>query len=675
MSWPVGRMVARGMVLACAGIYLGGLLLWARDGQSVVALWLLPDSWSDQGLERAAAELGVPLSTVTAYFMALTVAPAAVGLVAALLVLRGATEWFRCYLAVALALFGTLNSAIPTVYDEVAGGVLGQAVAGLQGVAWVGLFALVYVFPDGRFVPRWTRWAVVAWAAYLPYSWLIAQWGFSDQDSPAAVVPLVLLWATAAYAAVHRYWKADPEQRRQLRGVVAALVLWLTYIAVLLGSPLLALTAEVGARGLLVGAATALVSHAIVTLVPAAVAVAVLRYRLYDVDVWVNRALVYGLLTGLVVLVYGMVAALGGVVWPGDSQASAVLAVIVVAVVFHPLRLRVQRTVDRVVYGRRREPYAVLTALGRQFESVLPPDRVLATLVRQVGTVLRLPYAAASHSATTVVHPPGAEMPPGRREVFPLRSGEEVFGELTVVAARGDGLRAADRDLLDTLARRAGAAVKAASLNDELRRSRERILVAREDERRRLQRDLHDGLAPTLASLYQRVDTARSLLDRDPSAAARLLDDVGTQTRAVIDQIRDLVRALHPPELDELGLAGAVEAAAGRFPNLMVRVVADPVTVPAVTEIAAYRIATEALTNVARHAGAQAATVRIEASDHHLSVTVTDDGCGVSATAEAGTGLRSMRERADDLGGSCRVSRLPGGGTRVHAVLPWGLAG
>jgi signal transduction histidine kinase len=270
-----------------------------------------------------------------------------------------------------------------------------------------------------------------------------------------------------------------------------------------------------------------------------------------------------------------------------------------------------------------------------------------------------------------VTWPEGAVTPADRVAVFPLRWQEQDLGRLTVAPRPGDDLSGPDRDLLDGLARQAGAAVQAAILNDDLRRSRERILAAREDEQRRLQRDLHDGLGPTLASLYQRVDAARSLLGRDPAAADRLLTDVADQTRSVIGQIRSLVRALRPPELDQLGLAGAIEAVSVRFDGLRVRVVANPLPrLEPVVESAAYRIAVEALTNAARHSGATSATVEFAVADTTLTLTIVDDGHGITADAPSGTGLRSMRERADELSGSCDVMAAPGAGTCVRALLP-----
>lgn len=357
--------------------------------------------------------------------------------------------------------------------------------------------------------------------------------------------------------------------------------------------------------------------------------------------------------------------------WGGNDLAAPLAATVMIAVVLHPLRLRVQRWVDRFVYGRRKERYDVLADLGRQFESVVPPDELLRTLVREVAVTLRLPYVAATQGNLTVVHPEESEPPFGREHVFPIRWQGEDLGSLRVVVGPGDELGVADQDLLAGLTRQAGAAVRAATLNDDLRRSRARILVARDDERRRLQRDLHDGLGPNLASLYQRVDAARSLLGSDPATAERLLVDVGDQTKLVIADIRGLVKDLHPHELDELGLGGAVTAAATRFDVLRVTVVGPGLpALPPVVEVAAYRITMEALTNAARHADAVTARVCFEADETELVVTVTDDGRGLAATDRPGTGLRSMRERADELGGTCELLTPPSGGTQVRAALP-----
>jgi two-component system NarL family sensor kinase len=673
LPWRAGRTAALAFVTACAVAFASGLLLWTRDDTLTGVLWAMPGSWTEADLREVSEGAGVPVAALSGYLLLLEILVATAGVVAAVLLLRGARSWFRLYLAAALALWVSLGGAVAALLHDTLGGPVGDLILVLQGLAWLAVFPAAYVFPDGRFVPGWTRWAALAWPAYLlALLALPLVGGGSDPDSLVETLPLLGLVATALYAAVHRYRRVStPEQRRQTRGVVAALAVWFAVALVSVGTPLRSLRAEESAAGLLANAVVLLAGYLAAALLPAAVVVGVLRHRLYDVDVWVDRALVYASLTGLVVLGYAALAALAGVLWRGDDLTAALAATVVIAVALHPLRLRVQRGVDRSVYGRRRERYDVLAGLGRQLEAVVPPDQVLRTLAREVGTTLRLPYVSATHGDVTAVHPDGAHRPAGRAHDFPLRWQDRDLGRLTVVVGPGDDLRPADRDLLDGLARQAGVAVHASTLNDALRRSRERILVTREDERRRLQRDLHDGLGPTLASLYQRVDAARSLLERDPAGAERLLADVGEQTKRVIDDIRRLVRDLRPPELDELGLAGAVRAAGSRLAGPCVTVDGrDLPELPPVVETAAYRIATEALTNAARHGTARSAEVRLEAEDQALVLTVRDDGRGISATDRPGTGLRSMRERAEELGGTCEVAAPPTGGTEVRVVLP-----
>ena len=563
-SWRVGRAVAVAVVGLCVAVFVVGLVLWARETDLAAERWALPGSWSEADLRRVAAAAGVPVATITAYLMLLEVVAVTAGIVAAALLLRGRPSWFRIYTAVALAVWVTLGGAMSVVLGDV----VGSWALAAQGIGWVAVFPIAYLFPDGRWVPAWTRWAVVGWALYLPVTAMLSLLGREpDPDSALEVVPLLVLFASCVVAAAVRYRRVSTaEQRQQTRGLVTAIACWLAVAVVSAVPPLRDLLRQETTTGLAANGLVQLAGYLAVALVPASIALAVLRYRLYDLDVWVSRTLVYAGLTLVLAALYAAVAALGGLVWPGTSLSGPLLAVVVLAVVLHPLRLRLQRRVDRFVYGHSLDPKTLLV---------------------------------------------------------------------------------------------------------ETRRSRERILVAREDERRRLQRDLHDGLGPTLASLYQRVDAARSLVETDPAAADRLLADVGTQTRSLIGDIRGLVQALRPPELDQLGLVGSIQAAAARFEGLSVSVRGEVGTLPPVVEIAAYRIATEALTNVARHSGGRTAHVVLDAAGDSLSLRVTDDGRGgLDATSAAGSGLRSMRERADELGGSLSVVTLDGGGTEVRAVIP-----
>jgi signal transduction histidine kinase len=229
--------------------------------------------------------------------------------------------------------------------------------------------------------------------------------------------------------------------------------------------------------------------------------------------------------------------------------------------------------------------------------------------------------------------------------------------------------------LLEDLARQAGVAGHAVRLTTDLQRSRERLVVAREEERRRLRRDLHDGLGPTLAAVALQVETVRSLLREDPAAADALLAKLKDETQSAIANIRRIVYDLRPPALDELGLVGALREEGSRFAanggSLLVSVEGadDLPPLPAAVEVAAYRIALEGITNAARHSGASTCVVRI-ASNGGLDVEVRDDGRGLPADFRPGVGLISMRERVAELGGTFTVEPAVPAGTRIHAHLP-----
>jgi signal transduction histidine kinase len=258
---------------------------------------------------------------------------------------------------------------------------------------------------------------------------------------------------------------------------------------------------------------------------------------------------------------------------------------------------------------------------------------------------------------------------------LPLTYQGATVGELLVAPRAGEALGAQDRRLLDDLARQAGVAVHAVQLTTDLQRSRERIVTAREEERRRLRRDLHDGLGPRLAGLTLRIETARDRLAHDP-VADKLLGDLSARMEDAVGDIRRLVYGLRPPALDDLGLVGAIRQVAGSYDPSGLEVDVDAPEalppLPAATEVAAYWIAQEALTNVVRHARAGHCFVVIVFDDpaDTLTVTIEDDGIGLSPERRSGVGLQSMRERGEELGGTLVIESLPTGGTRVRATLP-----
>ncbi len=487
------------------------------------------------------------------------------------------------------------------------------------------------------------------------------------------IVWLVALFGTiaaAVVALVFRLRRSRGVERQQMKWLAFAVLAWVGLV--LLSSVLAALRAEwyeVPALELLIGLAF--------SAIPIAAGVAVLRYRLYAIDALISRTLLYGVLTAAVLALYaGVVGYLSALSGTSGSFLVAAVGAGVVAVAFHPLRVALQRQVNRLLYGRRDEPRAVVAALGRRLEGAVAADAVLPMIVATLTRELKLPYAAVvldRPDGEAAAAAAGAPVAP--TSALPLAHGGAIIGHLIVSARAADEpFTPEERRMLEDLARQAGAAVYAARLTEELQQSRERLVLAREEERRRLRNDLHDGLGPQLAALALKLETARNRLAHEPGAE-ELFNDLIRRTQGAIGDIRRVVYALRPPALDELGLRSALEEWVARYPQGGTQIVlALPERLPplpAAVEVAVYRIAQEAVTNVVRHAGASACTLalRLDEAAGRLSLEVRDDGMGIAEDAAAGVGLSSMRERAAELGGSLSVHAAPGGGTIIRVTL------
>ena len=409
--------------------------------------------------------------------------------------------------------------------------------------------------------------------------------------------------------------------------------------------------------------------------VPVAVGIAVLQHDLYDLRRAVNRTLVYGVLTGAVVVVYVViVGGLGTVLSAELTGWLSVVAAAVVAVVFLPLRAAVQRPVNRLTYGAWDQPSEIVRRLGDRLADAAAPEHTLPAVVDALAESLRLPYVAVVDADGAVLASRGAS--DERPHDVPLVHQRVRVGSLRLAGLhRGPSVGR----VLDALSQQLAPVVRALQLTRELQASRERLVLSREEERRRLRRDLHDGLGPALAGLTLRVDTARNTVGGDP-AVDRALIELRDDVQEAVADVRRVVEDLRPAALDDLGLVGAVDALARRLGAGPLRVTVateGPLpSLPAATEVAAYRIAQEAVTNAVRHAGPQAATVRVclgTLAGRLLTVVVEDDGCGrgQASTAPArGNGLGTMREWAEELGGALTVDDRPEGGTVVRARLP-----
>jgi signal transduction histidine kinase len=419
--------------------------------------------------------------------------------------------------------------------------------------------------------------------------------------------------------------------------------------------------------------------------------VAVLRYRLWDIDLLLNRTLVYGLLTASIIGLYLLVVVgLGTLFSALGNLLLSLLATGLVAVLFQPLHQRLQRAVNHVMFGERDEPYRVLSRLGSRLEATLATDALLPTIVETVTQALKLPYVAITYKQQgedVLVASTGEARAREALVRVPLVAQTEQVGDL-VLAARtpGESLTPADLRLLHDLAPQIAVAIQAVRLTAELRQltadlqqSRTQLITAREEERRRMRRDLHDGLGPTLASLTFKIDAARNLLKEDSERADRLLEGVRQQAQQAITDIRRLVYDLRPPALDELGLLSALREQAASYQHQGLQILMEAPEclppLPAAVEVAAYRIALEALTNVVRHAQAQQCLLRLRLHDRTLELQVSDDGKGIAPGHHVGVGLLAMRERAVELGGSCTITPRASGGTTIKVSLPLGVTG
>ena len=621
-------------------------------------------------------------------------------LIAAGLFWQKSNNWVVLLVSMTIALFPSQNMPLPLTLA-------------VQQPAWDwlvdlgGLLALSsflilpLIFPTGRFVPHWTRWKVLfditcAIMAILFRNSLAENMYISN----LLVSYLLFSLGIGVYAQLYRYFRvASPLECQQIKWGIVGLA---GFVIASMGL-LIPLDTLLASRAASMDPAQALVLSAIPDslfwvvsfFIPVSIVISVLRYRLWDIDLVVNRTLVYGALTGIVVSAFVIIVGFLSTLF--QSRGNSIITIIatgLVALLFNPLRQRLQRAVNHLMYGERDDPYAALSRLGRRLEVSLTNEAVLPTVVTTVREALKLPYAAiylkqgeesnkiVAESASPALRVEGGRIrvPGMEREghCLPLIHQGETLGYLVLgPRAPNDAFSSTDLHLLDDLAPQVGVAVHAVRLTADLQRSREQLVLAREEERRRLRRDLHDDLAPTLASLGLTASTVADLIPTNPERATALVKELQTEIRATVGNIRRLVYDLRPPTLDELGLFAAVRERAAQYSNaasgfqVTVDTPSESLNLPAAVEVAAYRIVQEALENASKHAQARQCAIRF-ANHRGLEIEITDDGIGLSPNITPGVGLRSMRDRAAELGGSCVIESGKTGGTRVLACLPIG---
>ncbi|MEU6376233.1 histidine kinase [Streptomyces sp. NPDC046909] len=538
--------------------------------------------------------------------------------------------------------------------------------------SWAFVFVF-FLFPDGRLPDRRWRWVLALQLLSSPIDfavWARDDWGLfqgtpaqpSYLPVPDGWLPLLrhletgkaLLVLTGVFAVMSlRYRRGGEQDRRRMLWLIAGMTpLALSVLLQLMGLP-------------------PIYTSCCTLALPVAIMIAVVRHELLDIRLVVSRSLLYGALTvGVIAAYIGLVTFVQSLLGPLPRLLGPALVTVSLAVAFEPARRLLQRMVDRALYGDRHDAVRAVSRIGERLAGT-----GVAAVPEAVGEALRLPYVCVESKSGGGNGSWGA--PGGPVHTVPLDYDGRTVGALVVGLRPGEQQPApADLAVLELLAVPLAAALHATDLTRQLQHSRERIVAAREEERRRIRRDLHDGLGPTLAGAAFQADAVRNLLAFDQERASGLLAELRAEIGGAVGEVRRLVDGLRPPDLDQLGLLGALRERAARLSwrpdgtELKVRIRAPESlpALPAAVEVAAYRIAVEALTNAARHARASQVELRIEIGEG-LRLEVCDDGTPVNGDAgwRPGVGITSMQERAAELGGRCVADR-----GRVTATLPLG---
>jgi signal transduction histidine kinase len=574
--------------------------------------------------------------------------------------------------------------------------------------AWLPVFTfptsfVLLLFPDGRLPSR--RWRPFAWfvggfLVVAAVTFMFAPGRLEGAPIPnpvgiGALAPLRDIISVAGYpvilgfalisatSMILRFRRARGEQRQQIK--------WFTFAAAFLAIEILvsALVGDVFNVDLgYVG--TALDALGFLVL-PVAAGVAILRYRLYDIDVVINRTVLYGLLAAFITAVYvGIVVGIGALVGSRGNLLLSIVATALIALAFQPVRARARHLANRLVYGKRATPLEVLSEFAERAGGSYGAEDALPRMARIIGEATGAARAEVwlrigprlRAAAQWPAGPDGRSLDldaddlptiPGADRAYPVRHGDELLGVLAVTKRPGDALTPGEDSLLEGLASQAGLILRNVRLIEELRASRQRIVSAQDHERRRLERNIHDGAQQQLVALSVKLRLLKALAAKDPTKAGELVDQLQAESQDALENLRDLARGIYPPLLADKGLAAALEAQA--------RKTALPVTVepngvgryPQEAEAAAYFCVLEALQNAAKHARASAVTVRLREDDGLLAFDVSDDGSGFDVEkTPTGSGLQNMADRVEALGGSIDIASSPGRGTTITGHIPIG---
>lgn len=588
---------------------------------------------------------------------------------------------------VLLVSFGTTFPSLMSVAGE-----NNQFLLSFNGImlflGWGSLCFFFFLFPNGRFEPRWTLWLLIPIVA-------IISLGFIETPFWVILLRVFLVFAILLFVQIYRFRKISSSiERQQTKWVVYGFALTTIGYLSLVFIPLL-LNPNIFTEG---STLYFMVFNSLIYLsmlvIPITLTFALLRRRLWDIDPIINRTFVYAIMTLVVIGIYvAVVWYLSNLFKTTDNIVISIVATSIVAVSFSPIKERLQQTIVRRMYGEQGNPFLILALLGKEMKEMQTPEQVLDQITSSLKEVLRLPYSSITifqEDEEIVLSQHGDK----RSTVLPLPINYRgaLLGYLNVShRSPGEAFTKADERLWEVLIQQLGpllqdlkATIDLKILNSELQASRERLVLAREEERQYLRRNLHDDLAPRLAALAYTAAAAEELVEKEPNTVKVLLAEHQQMILGTVHDIRRLVYDLRPPSIDELGL---VEALRQRLDEIYSSIKANvdrvvlnfeapeemPCVPPAV-EVAVYRIITEAVVNVVRHSKAKECLVKLMIINDRLELEVIDNGIGFSGKKKlnsmGGLGVPSMKERAAELGGECVLEHRGSGGTRVYAWIP-----